>query len=285
MQHIIGMRLKDNMAVERYLRRRLTFSQEELDFPEFPFLDYTLDFRYFWEDQTPWHWHRALELVRVVSGRICLRTNKTCRTLDPGDVCYISPQTLRRIAPEPLHSGAVCELDLFVMPGGTPQAAALGEHLARARQLNREKPFGYQLDIRSEVSDAWKILFREMQPGLAPPDPGSHRSEKRLQTMLSFILKNYASDISLADIAAAATVSERECFRCFQEILGITPTHYLQHHRIRMAVRRLLETDDSVQAISEAVGFRDSSYFGRVFQKIMHCTPSAFRRDHKPSGA
>ena len=81
-------------------------------------------------------------------------------------------------------------------------------------------------------------------------------------------------------IAAAAGICERECFRCFSDIMNTTPMEYLNRHRIVTAARMLAEGGHSVGEIAEACGFSTSSYFGKVFRQKMGCTPSEYRREN-----
>ena len=308
--HIIGMRLKDNLEVEKYLRRHRTPSEMERDFPDFPYIHYTLNFDRFLEDQTPWHRHRALEIIEVLSGRLTARSSRSSYVMETGEICFFGTQVLRRLSPDPAGGSTVCELtlfypelinggwgnvfdsryvspvldcrdmDIFYLSNQNEQTAGLKEYLRNAREICDRREYGYEFDVRREMSEAWKLLFLAARPRLNQRRTMNDRSEERMQSMMSFIQKHYAGEIGMAEIAAAGMVSERECFRCFQATLGITPIRFLQNYRIRLAARRLLESDDTIQSISEQTGFRDSSYFGRVFQKAMHCTPTEFRKRH-----
>ena len=100
----------------------------------------------------------------------------------------------------------------------------------------------------------------------------------RLKQMLGFIREHFAEDISPADIAAAAGVCERECFRCFKQELGTTPLSSLTDFRVRKAAELLRETDRSVTDIAAACGFATPSYFGKVFRRRMNLSPLAYRR-------
>ena len=50
--------------------------------------------------------------------------------------------------------------------------------------------------------------------------------------------------------------------------------------RIGEAQIRLINTKDTVQTISEAVGFEDTSYFSRIFSKYTGFTPTEYRKYH-----
>ena len=309
--HVIAMRLNENLEVERYLRRHSTPSRKELDYPDFPYIFYTLDFALFLEDALPWHWHRNLEVAEVISGSVIVRSSKSSYVVREGELCFINAHALHQIAPEQADKKPVLEmhlflpelvsggfdnafdtryvrpvlesrdLDLFYFSAQNEQTAALKEHLRAARELCGAKAYGYEFDVRREISAFWKGLFAAALPRLQQNHALTDRSEERMRQMMSYIQKHFTGELTLSDIAASAMVSERECLRCFQNTLGVSPVHYLLNYRVRRAARLLLETDDSVQSISEAVGFKDSSYFGRVFRKTFHNSPSAFRKNHR----
>ena len=64
----------------------------------------------------------------------------------------------------------------------------------------------------------------------------------------------------------------------FKQKTGYSFKQYILRRRIGEAQIRLVNTQDSVQAISEAVGFEDASYFSRIFSKYIGLTPSEYRK-------
>ena len=119
-----------------------------------------------------------------------------------------------------------------------------------------------------------------MRPELEKAGSKPREDTVRAKQMLRFIYDHYARNISVAEIAAAAGICERECFRCFSDILGTTPMEYLNRHRVANAARALAGTSSSVAQIAEECGFSNSSYFGKVFRRMLGCTPGQYRRNH-----
>jgi transcriptional regulator GlxA family with amidase domain len=66
--------------------------------------------------------------------------------------------------------------------------------------------------------------------------------------------------------------------RRFTKATGYSPISYVQHLRVEDAKRRLERTDAPVDKISWAVGYEDATAFRRLFKRITHLTPSAYRR-------
>lgn len=101
--------------------------------------------------------------------------------------------------------------------------------------------------------------------------------ELLLRAMLDFVGRHYAERISVADVAAAAFASERECHRTFREELGVTPAQYLRDYRIQQACRMLAHTTRPIAAVGEMSGLGTASHFGQVFRAAMGCTPREYR--------
>ena len=96
---------------------------------------------------------------------------------------------------------------------------------------------------------------------------------------LKFIHENYPSDLSLADIAAAAHLSTYHLTRVFKKSTGVSPHQYLVQVRVNSA-RSLLTAgagDRSLAEIAAAVGFADQSHLTRQFRRAFGRTPGRWR--------
>lgn len=92
---------------------------------------------------------------------------------------------------------------------------------------------------------------------------------------LSFIQQNHASDISLADIAAAARMSPFHFTRLFKRAIGVAPYQYLIQMRVASA-RALITAGGggySLAEIATSVGFADQSHLTRHFKRVLGVTP------------
>ena len=111
----------------------------------------------------------------------------------------------------------------------------------------------------------------------AMPNVGSSSSQYVLAA-IKYIQFNYSHDISVDDIAKAAGVSRRECFRCFKELRGESPTVFLTQYRLSIAATQLATTGLPISAIAENCGFESSGYFSRLFKARYGKTPREFRK-------
>jgi len=94
---------------------------------------------------------------------------------------------------------------------------------------------------------------------------------------LAYLQHNYTRSISRWEIAEAVGASEDYLTRVFNRELGISPSVYLNRYRILQAKTLLRTTTLSIGSIAHQVGFKDQTYFSRVFSKLSSVSPQAFR--------
>ncbi|MEM9349905.1 MAG: AraC family transcriptional regulator [Pseudomonadota bacterium] len=81
-------------------------------------------------------------------------------------------------------------------------------------------------------------------------------------------------------IAAAGRSHEHVCRTC-RDVLGVTPTDYINRIRIDHAARLLRTEDTSIETIASLCGFENTSYFYRLFARSFGETPKRYRAAQK----
>ncbi|MFW6368357.1 MAG: response regulator [Spirochaetota bacterium] len=126
-------------------------------------------------------------------------------------------------------------------------------------------------DFQAIMREAALSLHHERRSFARAP---SHLNLERVRTHLE---EHFAENITLADAAALARVSQHHFSRAFKAHTGMTFVDYLNSFRIARAKTLLHNSDMSIKEISSAVGFTDPNYFSRVFKQHNHLTASQFR--------
>lgn len=113
-------------------------------------------------------------------------------------------------------------------------------------------------------------------------DHTQKKYEQLIQQMRDYVAENYSSmSLSMNDVADHVDMSAAYLGRLFKQLTGITFTEYLTKYRLDTACDLLLHTNKTVNEISDAVGFTNSSYFYIVFKKNLGCTPNQYRKQNE----
>ena len=273
----------------------------------YPVIFYFVKFSNYDIGYVKWHWHYSPQFVTAIETPVEVIVDQTRITLAPGESAFINSNRLHVIKSVDPHPDDV-SISILFLPEfiassdsiiyakyirpviDSPNIAFIhftsdiewhrrvNEYVFQAINAQTTHNPGYELDVRNSISAAWLTIIKNID---SLPHSQMQANEiitqTRIKYMVSFIYGNYSKNITLAEIAASASVSKSECNRCFRKYFGITPFQFLNEHRIEHASQLLLTTSDSVKHIALSCGFEDASYFIRLFKKTKGMTPAAFR--------
>lgn len=107
--------------------------------------------------------------------------------------------------------------------------------------------------------------------------PSGHEPE-RINRVLAMIDARFAEPLRLAELCAAASLSERTLTRYFARHLGESVGRYITRVRIGHACRMLADTALPISVIAARSGFANIANFNRQFKAMKDATPAAYRR-------
>ena len=110
-------------------------------------------------------------------------------------------------------------------------------------------------------------------------NPYGRRDRQRLDLIYTFIENNYQRKIDLNEVAALSSLTREAFCRYFKKITKQTFTAFVNHYRIDIAKKLLLQ-NTRITETCFACGFESISYFNRVFKKITGTNPMAFKKEH-----
>ncbi|MDR2746731.1 MAG: helix-turn-helix domain-containing protein [Treponema sp.] len=103
------------------------------------------------------------------------------------------------------------------------------------------------------------------------------RHASALRRAERFIWKNYTRKVSLDEIAAASGLSAPYFSTIFREEMGEYLSTHLNRLRVEKACIMLIETNASLNDISESCGFEDQSWFSKIFKSYTGYSPGKYR--------
>jgi AraC family transcriptional regulator len=127
----------------------------------------------------------------------------------------------------------------------------------------------------ARLLDAYSSLSAT-RAGISPGRP--RLEQRRLQRVLDFIETHLESEITVAQLAATARLSEFHFSRAFKATTGRSPYSYVSDRRMSHARWLLGETDRSLADIADACRFSSPGNFSRAFQRATGTTPAKFRQ-------
>ncbi len=251
-----------------------------------------------------WHWHESFEINIVTAGTLHYYVENEEYFLREGDAIFINAGHLHMGHSETpdqysktivFHHRLLCDdaqsewyqqimipfiqtaMKSFVLTNQIPwQKQVLHELLAACDDYETKLP-GYELAVKGHICTAFALIFQNT-PHTASISQCEDANSHRIRKLLGYIHQNYMHPFTLADLSSLVNLSKSECSRFFSKHLRLTPFTYLTHYRIERSCELLIDSDTSISEIAILVGFNSFSYYSKCFRKIMHCSPSEYRR-------
>ncbi|MEK8132278.1 AraC family transcriptional regulator [Paenibacillus filicis] len=246
---------------------------------------------------TSLHWHKELELVYILEGRMQIELESAIFELSEGDLLVIGSCDVHRYfaSPQGCHK-LIVQLDesMFdscgeayfsrrfasplVRPGHRLHAGLELEMRKMHREITEALP-GHQAALKASAYTIITELIRGMELVERLHDERSRRYEKlsRLEQAISYIERNYDQGITVSQAAEYNGYSVHHFSRFFKEATGHSFGDYVNHYRIRVACQLLQDVEQPITDIAYRSGFNSIETFNRVFKKTTGSTPSAYR--------
>ena len=98
-----------------------------------------------------------------------------------------------------------------------------------------------------------------------------------LEEANAIVDRDYASELSLDDIAHRVASSRRQLQRAYAEIGKTTFRDHLTHVRMERAAELLASRMFTVREVANRVGYRQPAQFAKAFRRHRGVSPSDFR--------
>ena len=151
------------------------------------------------------------------------------------------------------------------------------KYMTEALDEYKNERFGYELAVKANILKVFVAVLRIR--GLwdsENPDLVSNRIND-ITKAFEYIDKNYASNITMEEIADKCLMSYSYFSRMFKGITRLNFSQYLLSVRLREAEYMLATTDMPITEVAFGCGFSSSSYFVSKFREQMGITPKQYR--------
>lgn len=178
-------------------------------------------------------------------------------------------ETLRNFLKNNLSE--VIHLSQFITLPVQRQIARIREEIETCRP-------GYHLEVSNMVFSLLIELIRMRSPSLSGvAKSSSKKSENAVSRAKQYIAENFASPLTLEQVAWHVRLSREHLARLFQVVSGQTVFDYLAGQRLEAAKVHLCNPNLAVTEVARRSGFSSSSLFCRTFKKATKVTPLQYR--------
>ena len=191
------------------------------DTPDFPYLASRAELNSYPEPFAPWHWHNAIELFYMKSGRLNYYTPHKNLVFPAGSAGMVNANVLHKTQVltraedniqllhifDPLllagsHGSLIeqkyispivtaSQIELIALSPDEPEQAAIIDLIRSAFTLSEQEP-GYEFKIREALSRIWIELFQMCAPLLKERSQTGQIADDKVKGMMVYVHEHYA---------------------------------------------------------------------------------------------
>ena len=249
---------------------------------------------------TPPHWHKAVELLLFVKGKVTCNFENAKLQFKKGDmfiinshevhetkctrnavylVVHIDPNVMCRYMP----TFDQMSFNLAFDPDDQARAMAYDQMRAHMNEILRlsadETDPTAKLDRSARLFAVAALLVKYFSQPLAVEETKLQRSDMtRLEPLLEYIQLHHGEELPLDEAVEYMGLNKEYFCRLFKKNMGVSYLQYVYQVRTTAVCRELETTEDPIGEIAERHGFRDPKMLNQYFREIYGCTPSEKRK-------
>nr|WP_220132266.1 MULTISPECIES: AraC family transcriptional regulator [Listeria] len=253
------------------------------------------------------HWHKEIELIYVIEGRLNLGVNDVPIQMAEGEIYVINGGDVHYFLASPNSERIVLQFDLnvfqefsltedegkrlrdlflHVSPSSAdwnPDVAKLVAELMQVIHLeSSQRKAGYRYVVKAKLYEMLAVLERDV-PRLvrdSAEDATSKSQEtlEKLQQIFAYVEEHYQETITLGQVADHVGFSSYYFTKLFKRNMGITFMTFVNDYRLSKAKWILLNEETPVTEVAELAGFSSVKTFHHAFKRAMGVSPLKYRR-------
>ncbi|MCF3650615.1 helix-turn-helix domain-containing protein [Synoicihabitans lomoniglobus] len=250
-----------------------------------------------------WHYHPALELTLIQSGKGTRLVGDDIDLFESGDLVLIGPNVPHYWHMRGNSSGLALQWDFPSEHGiwNFPEVARLRdltdaarrgvqlvgntalrvrqamEEIVRAEGLTRLGIFLKILGMLVECSNKDRQLLSDQPFSIS----SNAQTQEIIQRAVSYILAHHREPMALNDLLELTGMSRATFARQFLLHAGKPFSTFRNQVRLQAVCHALKETNEPVSNIALDHGFNQLSFFNRLFNREFGMNPSTYRRRHR----
>ncbi|MBQ4082248.1 MAG: AraC family transcriptional regulator [Clostridia bacterium] len=237
-----------------------------------------------------WHYERIVagcdQLYYIIEGECVIEVNGIRHTATPGQLFFLPSHSTRTLYTENgktvrkywLHCSLPCGektfFDLINLPFFIEVAdPELVESLFKSILAK-----GTDVSLMGKLeqkADILRLLAYYIHSSGASRASVAH--DGKISYIIGYIEKNLTQPLTLESLSEMLHFNPSYFIRYFKAETGFTPMSYINHQRVLLAQRLLLDAKIPVQDVGVRAGFPNPYYFSRYFKKKTGFSPTEYR--------
>ncbi len=242
------------------------------------------------------HWHKEIEIVAVIEGRLRKVINGNIYYLRPGDVSIVGGMDIHSLYAEEgapinmlvLQFDPISLTDLSKKRANIASTVISGdfaEHLTsllHAAQEAENADEAKDLLIKGYLCIILGELIRRYPRGTEPygDNDDTKAQLKGLMKAVELINTKLVDPPTLTEAAEIAGMSPSHFSRFFKKNIGKGFVTYINEIHLNLAANMLISMDLTIGEIALRTGFRSLNHFNKLFRRQYGMTPGEFRKRH-----
>lgn len=242
------------------------------------------------------HEHRDYEVLLIRRGSYACQINGCAVSVNAGGAVIVAPgdwhqdlcltpvafyALVFRVLPGPASG---CSANLLrnalpaterVVPGSADALHLLVERMCDEGRAG--DAFSVPLLDSLAQEFAWRLLRLMPTSSLDPRMVGGLELHGFGSLLLDFCDRHVAASPSAADMASALGMAERTLTQRCRTAFGTSPARFFTRYRLERARLLLVQTDLSIKAVAEHLGFENPYHFSTVYKRVHGVPPSTHR--------
>ncbi|MBP5307609.1 MAG: helix-turn-helix domain-containing protein [Clostridia bacterium] len=239
------------------------------------------------------HKHEFIEITYVESGSAMHKLGSDIVNLKKGDIFVIADDREHSIRPTCeenefriinlifLRNFADFDFKVFnpLIPINVAHNREITDHIELAK--NSYETRGKYVD--ETIKGCIYVIMSKLGELYASDGAKTTKNYKvaYVSSAVDYITENFNKKISLEDVASYVGITSGYLQRIFHKERKTSVIEFLLRYRIEQSCKLLIETEKTIAAISEEVGFSDIKNYHYVFKRVFGITPNIYRQTHR----
>ena len=228
-------------------------------------------------------------LMYVVSGGHYVQGNKERVQVNEGEAIIIPPHTpytqlfttgenlnylwIHFTGRDVANLLSYLELKLFPTVNKTNPSNHLSTRFQRLFDCFSKNDRFREMDLSASLK---KLLIE-----LARATLNKEKHKISISKSVNYINSYYNTQLKITDLAKMDGLSMTRYNLHFKEQMGMPPTKYIIHLRMKMAKELLCTSDLTLNQIGSMCGYDDYNFFAKTFKSVYQASPKKYREENK----